>query len=395
MKKLKGISVRMIPPETISVNEPTRIDIVTDTTRFREYIKRSKSVLEKLRSAEEILSTIATKIKHRIIIETTKRIKSNVFENGKRFEKIMETLSVETKIRVPVGAVATIPVSFNLAQAYPWIYIDFPMNVKGRGNEVKKIELFNVLEVNMLLDDFNQEIFRREAVFSPSPRSLYTDKYISFLTEAILERFDHGVLVNRDNVSVLTRVEIKENGVIEIICPLVYRVNQAQLLEALKLSRIPLFTSYIRINAAIFPVKLPLSIDMYGEFLYRVDVTLKNEDIKLSSRLPISQFHAHLIFAPFFTGTERKRYSRRADVTLVFTPEKRDKTFYWPVRIQKNDFSRMIKRLNDKYAILGPPPAFMYDDEQLTVKGYYILRTTLKDKVSTTVHEIPFLIIHE
>ena len=107
MKKLKGISVRMIPPETISVNEPTRIDIVTDTTRFRECIKKNESILGKLRSTEEILSTIATKIKHRIIIETTKRIKSNVFENGKRFEKIMETLSMETKIRVPVGAVAT------------------------------------------------------------------------------------------------------------------------------------------------------------------------------------------------------------------------------------------------------------------------------------------------
>ncbi len=385
MEILKWMRIKVVAPEKIKLNEPIEIKFNIDTTGL------SEDRLVKLGySHSQLPLNISMRIFSDLDIKLARKINWRIFEKGKKFHRKEELAITETRLNIPLGSALTFPVKLSIPKAFPWVYIKFPKKNRRLPNDIEEFEIKNGISIGAEIDGFDlSEYFNNIIEFSPS--DLYDeDRALSILNDIVSNCFS-DVSLDLENNRLCSYLTLQDGTKLEIRTNARYVAVMDNLLNALKLRTINLFTHIFYLEVTEFPSNLPRIYNLEGEYVYRIEIIPKQEAPRLKSEITLSKLSLILILDVSIREARRKLRRQKADLFVLLSPDQNNVSVNWELNMYKSKFYRFIKILDGKYLFTGLPQPFMYDDIDFTTIGYYVLKFGEKGSAKSAI-ELPFVV---
>ncbi len=385
MELLRDLRINVDVPDSVRINEPVEIKIILDTTR----LNKEKMMREGL-SLDALPINISLKVYSDLRIKLAKKVDWRIFKDGRRFEKREDLAIVESKLKVPLGSTLTVPLKFNLPEAFPWIYVKFPKSDVRTVNNIGVLEIRNGMQIDADIDGISlNDYFDNVIEFSPT--ELYSeDKALDFLDKLISNYFNE-VKLDKANKRVYAEKELMDGTVIEISSNARFVALMNNLLNVIKLNKVPLFTHVFNLKVNEFPSNMPKLYSLEGRYVYRVEIRPKYGGDVLRSEITLSRLTIILILGSSIDEAKRKIRRRKADLFVLLSPDKNSVDVKWELNTYKSRVMKFIKPIKGKYLFYGLPQPFIYSDVDFDIIGYYALILN-EPKVKGGKTEIPFVV---
>jgi len=385
MELLRDLKIKVLAPSEIRINEPVEIRITLDSTKL------SKEKFEKRGySLESLPINISLNVYSDLRVKLTRRLDWRIFEKGKELEKREDLAIVESKLKIPLGSTLTIPLKLSLPKAFPWIYINFPKSEGKSKNDIQEIEIKNGILINAEINGIDlSEYFDNVIEFSPT--ELYDEKNALDFLSMLIRNYLSYVELDEEAKKVHTKKELMDGTVLELSSDARFVALLDNLLSAMKLNKVNLFTHVFELKIKEFPSELPRMYSLEGRYIYRIEIIPKHGGDKLRSEITLSKLSMILILDESIEEARRRLRGKKADLFILLSPDKNSVSVKWELNAYKSRVMRFIKLMKNKYLFAGLPQPFIYDDIDFSIIGYYVFSINERRVIGGSA-EIPFVL---